>query len=197
MSLFRRHNTRKNSMKSASLNKKLRFESLERKVLLAGDVTATLVGGDLFITGDADDNAIQIARDTSLANPGVGDIEVRSSLLNPTTINGLPLATFTVTGDVIFDFSAGGNNVGNVGEPSPIIPDALELPGNVIYLGGAGDEFLNINNANINGNVSLHDSAGGIGASFALNDSFVAGNVSSVNNSDFSGIILTRYDGRW
>jgi hypothetical protein len=47
--------------------KKLGFESLERKQMLAGDVLVSLVGGNLLVHGDAEANSIVV---TSGAEPG-------------------------------------------------------------------------------------------------------------------------------
>ena len=61
------------------------FEALEPRLLLAGDVTATVVGGSLYIVGDAAANDIIIDQ-TGLAS----DEFMISSGTDVTTINGLP-----------------------------------------------------------------------------------------------------------
>lgn len=188
MSLFRRSRYNNRAAHQQLRCKSLRLESLEKKIPLAGDVTATLVGGDLILAGDIDDNSVQVVRDGSLAMPGVGDVSVNG--LAGTTVNGMASDSFTVTGDVIFDFTAGGNNNATVGESIFANPDALELPGNVSVEGGAGDEFLNVQNSIINGSASLSDSIGGSGANVSVTDSLVTGDVSNSNISDYSDIAL-------
>lgn len=188
MSLFRRSRYNNRAAHQQLRCKSLRLESLEKKIPLAGDVTATLVGGDLILVGDIDDNSVQVVRDGSLAMPGVGDVSVNG--LAGTTVNGMASESFTVTGDVIFDYTAGGNNIATVGEPMALNPDALELPGNVSVEGGAGDEFLNVQNSIINGSASLSDSIGGVGANLSVTDSLVTGDVSNSNISDYSDIGL-------
>src|SRR4030095_3490840 len=71
-----------------------RFECLEPRHMLAGNVTAQIVNGDLIVTGDAADNRILVS---SLGGPmqvtGMND-----SSGNPTSVNGVPNGTFDASG---------------------------------------------------------------------------------------------------
>jgi hypothetical protein len=75
------------------------IEPLESRVLLAGDVTAVVEDGDLRITGDAEDNLI----DVTVVN---GDIVVQG--VDGTTINGSsdPFVAFAGTTTIAGDFRA-------------------------------------------------------------------------------------------
>ena len=81
--------------------KKLRFEGLERRALMAGDVTAAVVAGVLEITGDDAGNAIQIKQSgADWKVQGLG-----------TTVNGNNSAqTFTGVTGIAIDL-AGGNDL--------------------------------------------------------------------------------------
>ena len=71
-----------------------RFERLETRHTLAGNVTVQLVNGDLIVTGDAADNEIQLS---SFGHP----MEVtgrNDDSGNPTSINGVPNGTFDAAG---------------------------------------------------------------------------------------------------
>lgn len=198
MPLFRRQKQTKNSSSSSSFNKRLRMECLEQKNLLAGDVMAAVIGGDLFITGDGANNSVQIVRD---ASPGVGDVVVQGLLSNPTTINGGGPQAFQVTGDVFIDFSAGGQNAAVFGENPVPQPDPVELPGNVDILGGAGLDIHSFTNAMIAGNVSMDDTAGGassflgaslgtvIGGNFTL-DSAAGGSEIGIDDATINGDVV-------
>lgn len=198
---FTRSNRRNCLSPSSTFSRRLNVESLERKILLAGDVTANLIGGDLFITGDAADNSVQIVRDISQASPGVGDVVVQGFFSNPTTINGGGPVSFQVTGDVFIDFSAGGENSAIFGDNPAFQPDPVELPGDVSVVGGAGTDDVSFNNANIGDDVLLEDSAGGtfsflgtsngtvIGGNFTL-DSAAGGSEIGVDEATIGGDVV-------
>ena len=62
---------------------RLRVERLEERIAPAGGITAVVKGGNLFITGDADDNDIVVDN----AGLGAGEYRITSGL-SPTQING-------------------------------------------------------------------------------------------------------------
>ena len=84
--------------------KKLRLESLENRCLLAGNVTASLAGIDLNITGDNLGNTI------SVESFGAGKVQVRGF---GTSINGSPDAVkvFSVSGSINIHMNAGADVV--------------------------------------------------------------------------------------
>jgi len=48
-------------LRNRTIKRKLRLESLESRCLLAGNVTVKVAGGNLFITGDNNDNVVLVA----------------------------------------------------------------------------------------------------------------------------------------
>ncbi|MEM8945426.1 MAG: hypothetical protein AAGD11_09595 [Planctomycetota bacterium] len=158
-----------------SNSRPLRMEALESKNLLAGDVIAALIGGDLYITGDSADNSVQIVRDVSQTSPGVGDVVVQGFFSNPTTVNGMASQSFTVMGEVFVDFSAGGNNAAIFGDNPSFQPDPVQLPGGVSIVGGVGDEDHSFSNAEVGGDITLDDTAGGAVAFIGIDDGTVVG----------------------
>ncbi|MBN8601562.1 MAG: hypothetical protein J0M26_11080 [Planctomycetes bacterium] len=94
--------------KSSAVRKNLRLgvESLEDRRLLAGNITATFIGGNLVLRGDAADNAVLIAQTSANKISITGKSDSGSA----TTINGL-------AGPVVFtgalnsiDADLGGGN---------------------------------------------------------------------------------------
>ncbi len=61
------------------------IEALEDKLLLAGDVTATVVDGNLMIRGDADSNGVAITSGDVLGEYLVGGLMAGDG---PTSVNG-------------------------------------------------------------------------------------------------------------
>jgi hypothetical protein len=91
----------------------LRFESLESRQMLAGDIQATLASGNLTLTGDNATNAVEI-RGTGVA----GEVAVRPLFkAGQTTLEGgTDEITFTgVTGNVKY--------LGNLGDDDCIVHD--------------------------------------------------------------------------
>jgi|GEM_PF-5590593 len=188
---FLRHRkTRQTSTLNTTSNKRLRLEPLEQKNLLAGDVAVSLVGGDLFITGDAGDNLVQVTHNDSLASPSIGEVSIEG--LFGTTINGGASLDYSVTGNIYVDLSAGGANGISFGEDVFFSPDPLELPGDIIVDGGVGEESVGFNNVILQGNVALTDSLGGQGSALSLLETTVQGDVTHETASVLSDIVLTR-----
>src|SRR5262245_5328671 len=79
-----------NGNRNTRRSRKLHFESLEGRALLAGNVTAAVTGGDLIITGDAEANSIVIVH-----GRGAGEYLVKG--VDGTTINGAG-SSFRATG---------------------------------------------------------------------------------------------------
>jgi hypothetical protein len=107
--------------------RRLQFEALERRTVLAGNVTAQVVAGALLVTGD------DLANFVSVESAGVGKIAVRGF---DTQINGQLNAVriFTnVTGDVTVRLR-GGDDLARVTN--------LVAPANVLIDGGIGNDTL-------------------------------------------------------
>ncbi len=182
MSFLRRQKSQRSSVSRSSFSKRLRFESLEQKNLLAGDVMISVTGGNLLIEGTTEDNGIIMS---STGTPG----EYEFSSLVGTTFDHPVIGG--VTGDVLVDFGAGGSNEIQIGLPG-VVPSPLELPGDVTIEGGTGNEDISIHNAIINGNVALIDGVGGPGANVFAADTTITGNYRSETTADFSDIALSR-----
>src|SRR5262249_14916053 len=78
----------------------LHVEQLEGRAMLAGNVTASVSGGNLIIRGDNVDNGVVISQ----TDPGTYLVTGIDTAGGPTTINGNTDATFTgVTGSFDID----------------------------------------------------------------------------------------------
>src|SRR5688500_4041701 len=89
--------------------RRLLLECLHDRRMLAGDVTASEVNGDLIIMGDAAANGVYVS-DEGDGNFAVHGIDLGGS---PTTINGAAgPETFAITGDVIVDLFDGDDKFG-------------------------------------------------------------------------------------
>ena len=116
------------------------FEILEPRVLLDGDVTATLAGSTLVIQGDGQSNAV-IIYETATPGEFVVDGIVHNVTGNPTTVNGGGLAVFAgVTSGVKINMGLGDDllSIGN-----PVVATTTTIPGNLsIDMGGGTKDSL-------------------------------------------------------
>ncbi|MBX7165628.1 MAG: hypothetical protein K1X74_04710 [Pirellulales bacterium] len=126
------------------LRKPLGLESLERRALMAGDVTAQVIHGALVIEGDKADNQI------ILSNTAEGALSVQG--LGDTTING-DLAAFTTTARIA------SINV-RLGEGADRLEvQGLAFRGNLNASLGKGDDSASIAQSAIDGFVSINAGA--------------------------------------
>jgi hypothetical protein len=122
-----------------------RFESLERRQLLAGDVLVNVVRGNLVVQGDAVDNDITIT-----AGAERGSFVVTG--LNGTTVhqNGqTPANEVTVSGvrgDVRINLGEGNDSVSLVN---------ANVRGDVIVRTGAGDDEISVDETSIGGRLAI------------------------------------------
>jgi hypothetical protein len=122
-----------------------RFESLEERQLLAGDVLVNVMRGNLVIQGDAADNEIAI---TAGAEPGSFVV----TGLNGTTVhqNGQsPASEVTVTGvrsDVRIGMGEGNDSVSIEG---------VGVRGDVLIRTGAGNDEVSIDDSGIGGRLAI------------------------------------------
>lgn len=122
--------------------RRLRFQCLERRYTLAGDVTAIVIDGDLFLTGDASANELNVGRLSS------GDMEITG--LAGTTINGsssFPIVISGMTGDIHADLFAGDDDL----ELDWKVPNGADLPGSVLVNLGSGNDHMNVHGPVFNG----------------------------------------------
>lgn len=87
------------------MRRKLLVETLENRSMLAGNVTASVSGADLIITGDALGNTITVE------SAGAGIVQVRG--FENTSVNGTAngLKTFNVSGSINIRLNAGDDTV--------------------------------------------------------------------------------------
>jgi len=116
-------------MKVRSQLRRLGAESLEQRAMMAGNVSASVEGGILFIRGDATANGV-------LVRNGSGGIEVVGTAAggSATTINGS--ASFTATGvtkGVTVELAKGNDTIGLANASGPVT-----LPGAVVVEMGEG-----------------------------------------------------------
>lgn len=125
------------------------LEALEQRTLLAGDVTATLVGQTAFVTGDSDANNILVS---------VVDGNVVITGQSNTTINGSSEAFVLAEGSTQFS----GSIIARLGSGA----DSFELSeasvsGRLHVNGGAGDDVLTTSNsASVGGSIRLDGESG-------------------------------------
>jgi large repetitive protein len=125
--------------------KTLKFESLETRRMLAGNITVTQSGSIITLTGDALDNSVLI-RDTQT---GGGVIQIigldtpgPNSTTLPTTINSGASKTLSGITGIVFDFNGGGANI-NTGNDVIVLTN-LTLTGGVTINSGDGNNFYGI-----------------------------------------------------
>jgi hypothetical protein len=170
-----------------------RCEALEPRLLLAsgsGDVIATLVGGNLYITGDAENNYITV-KDAGLGN---GRLTVDP---NGTTVNGSSSDWTTptpVTGNIIIrmnggndtlrliDFTAPRALTADLGEgENQLIATNVEFGGQATLRGGGGPDGFTLTNIAAVSNVSIL--GGGGGGLISLDTTEFMKNLSITNGS--------------
>lgn len=122
------------------------FESLEDRRLLAGDVSASIVQGDLVIEGDSQDNGISI---TAGATPGtvvVTGINVGGSATN---LNGTANGSVTLSGftDDLKIKMKGGNDAVTI--------TGLTVPDDADIDGGDGNDTFTLSNVTINDSLDM------------------------------------------
>ncbi len=114
--------------------RRLRFESLEPRQCLAGNVTAALVAGDLVIDGDAEANnfsIVQGATDGEFILLGADD-----SNGVPTSVNGQPNGVAILSGVT-------GNVRIRLGDGADVLQVAnFDRPKKLTIDGGAGDDWI-------------------------------------------------------
>lgn len=147
-------------MKRRKQQRSYNLETLEVRTLLTGNVTALMIGGDLVIVGDVQDNAFRVR------SSGDG-VEVVVEGFDGTMVNGGTTARFPIGGltDDIRMSLGGGDNQAVVG--------FLEVPDDVIVRGGSGSDAVAVLANSIEGDVKMN--LGG-GADTAVLGSAVGGN---------------------
>lgn len=143
-----------------------RLESLEHRLLMAGDVSVAVRSGDLTVRGDAEDNQVYVA-----PSP-LGGIRVAGR--DGTTINGAAFVDFRRVRDgVSIRMTQGGEDQITIAGPL-YLPDDL----NVTMGDGAFTLDGTVGRVTVNGDLSVH--AGDAGNVSILNRVVVAGRTNIV-----------------
>ena len=185
--LFRKNaSVRTNRRRLAALERQqplTRLQKLEDRALLAGNVTAQMLGQTALVTGDSADNNTQILVDN-------GNVVVRG--LDGTTINGSTddfiLATGTaLPGNLIASFGDGNDTftldgvttgrhawiAGGNGNDSLAVMGGSTIGFNLRMDGDAGDDVISLQDSTVTGTPTL---VGGIGNDLIIMSGSIAGN---------------------
>jgi len=100
-------------LKNHSRRRRLAFEGLERRQLLAGNVSAGLdINGNLVLTGDLEDNHVLVRHGQFGTLLVTGGRSVAGDSSTVTRINGQTTAlSFNTTGGLVLDMDAGNDRV--------------------------------------------------------------------------------------
>jgi hypothetical protein len=139
-------------MKNVGKRYKLAVESLERRDLMAGNVSVQLRGGALSIVGDDQDNAVLISQ------PTAGQITVAPANAS-TTINGASKpVTHQILGQDVRIQSRGGNDSITFGDKPG---QSISFPRNLEIEGGGGDNSVEaIANLVVLGRLQIRNGSG-------------------------------------
>jgi hypothetical protein len=138
-------------MRHAKLTKKLRFETLETRRLLDGNVTANFTGGVLTLHGDSTSNGIAIFNTSG----NVVEVLGLNQASAPTTVGGAPSQLFQHVVSIVLDFNNGQTGV-NQGDDALVLTK-LHLTGSVSIGLGTGSDIVALGNFDNSG--GLVDSA--------------------------------------
>lgn len=130
------------------MEKRLRFESLEQKQLLAADLSVAVIGGDLVITGDAEPNSFILSSGDVLNE----QFRIENRIFGD-TINGQfdELFISGVTGNVIINTGGADDVVRIFGDG----PGPLAFPGDLRINLGDGEDQLFLGHAQFNFDFQL------------------------------------------
>jgi hypothetical protein len=129
----------------------LRFEQLEQRVLLAGDVTVSVNrSGDLIVTGDENANQIEIVftDDAKYRVTGLGDTKVNDQ---DVWENEIP-----VRRNIVVDLKNGDNEVAMKSDNGL----GFLVPRDLTIRGGSGGDRVTVQDADIRGKLAVNTGAG-------------------------------------
>ena len=133
-------------------NRKLSFQQLEDRKLMAYNVTAVLSNHSLTLTGDNYDDQVQITQVANQAN------QFTVTGLNYTTINGKHSQTFNVTGNISVLFK-GADDFLQIGADN-VNASYTTLPGSLNVVMGNGNNTFELLNTSVGGNLTLTGGSG-------------------------------------
>lgn len=131
-------------MNTRTQSRKLAFEQVENREMMAGNVSAAIYGGELVIVGDDQSNSIQVTE--------VSDRVVEINAINGTTINGASVAYFYNPSDKLNAYMNGGDDVLQILTTQGHRTTTFN---NVFINMGSGRDGLGISDTAIFGNSTL------------------------------------------
>src|SRR5438046_2758076 len=133
-------------------SRRLAFQPLEERALMAGDVTANVVNGTLKGTGDSQSNQVQVVQYTNHdGTPDPGHFILMQSD-SSTTINGSSSRSFTGVTNISIDLGDGDDHdtVGNGNQ------NQFVLPGNLNFYKGSGNDSITLNRITVSGFTNMY-----------------------------------------
>lgn len=166
-SFFKPTTKRGGSKKSRKKNqRRLRFEPLEGRAMLAGNVTVTLAGTTLTLVGDASANEVEIT-----AGASVGEYVITG--LNNTQINGPSLINDPF--DLLEVQLAGGSDKFTVRGTSP--SNKLIIAGDIEIENSDGANTNTLTNVQLNDDLSVFKVAGTSESNLEIGGTLIVGDV--------------------
>lgn len=175
------------------------LEVLERRALLAGDVTATLLGQTAFLTGDSAANDIQVT---------VQDGNVVVAGLNNTTINGSSEAfvlaenSTTFGGSIVTRLGGGDDQFeisevtigrrlhvdGGSGNDTLLVSNSVDVGSTLVLKGQSGNDSLAVSDATVGKHIWM---VGGTGNDLmTVADSNVTGSVIAIGRQGDDDVVI-------
>jgi hypothetical protein len=139
------------------LSRRLGYEPLENRLLMAGNVTVSVSGGDLVVSGDNSGNQIQIVQAMQNGQPVAGRFYVSGQ--NNTRINGQTTGQYfsNVTDDFTINLRGGNDTVtlGN-GVWTFVAPDDVDIDTGT----GAEADIVHLNRILVLDDISIKTGGG-------------------------------------
>ena len=167
-----------------STTRSLKVETLENRELMACNVSVSFSNGDLYITGDASRNHVEVRQSSA----GVYKITGQTIGGSATKVNGYANGTTTISnfsGNVWVSLGGGDDQL-NFGTGDNRL---ISLPKGLSIDMGSGGDFLSIRDVKTTGNMSINTGTGvkdethiykaDVGGHLGINDP------GSVNNGDY------------
>lgn len=175
------------------------LEVLERRTLLAGDVTATLVGQTAFLTGDSAANDIQVTiQDGNVVVAGLNDTTINGSseafvlAANSSTFGG-SIVTRLGGGDDQFEISevTVGRRLhvnGGSGNDTLLVSNSVEVGRTLFLSGRSGDDSLAVSDTTVGRSLWL---VGGSGNDLmTVADSTITGSMIALGRQGDDDVVI-------
>jgi hypothetical protein len=137
------------------LNRTLKFESLENRRMMAGNVQVYFHGNDLCIVGDSAANGVEVRQ----ASPGVYKVDGFVWGGDFTKVNGMSNGEVTAKGvahDVVIALQGGGDDLEfGIGDQNKIT-----VPNNLLISTGNGNETINIRDVAVGAELGIATGSG-------------------------------------